>query len=487
MASNFEFYSPTRVIFGKGTEQRVGALVREYGGTRVLIVYGGKSAVRSGVLDRAEKSLAEAGISSWTLGGVVPNPHLDKVYEGIRIGKENSIDFLLAVGGGSVIDTAKAIAYGLAEPEKDVWELYEHTRTARKCLPVASILTIAAAGSETSNSSVITRVDTHQKRAYNDDISRPKFALMDPELTKTLPDYQTESGCADIMMHTMERYFTNGGNMELTDALAEGLLRTVMKNALILHTDPANYEARAEVMWAGSLSHNGLTGCGIASGDFMSHKLEHEMGGMFDVTHGAGLAALWPSWARYVYKDCLPRFVRFARNVMGVTTDGTDEEIALKGIDAMVDFYHRRADRRDGPPLPRSLRLRPRLGQKTQPRRHDRHLPRRQPLRKLFPFRPAQDILLTLCRAFRCRLCASSHFLAKKWKRDGKNKSICLNSKYKRSAPLLHTEAEGVRFSMSAESFQQHKTSFSYHKFPSPFWEELSAKQTERAIHPYKE
>ena len=306
----------------------------------ILIVYGGKSAVRSGVLDRAEKSLAEAGISSWTLGGVVPNPHLDKVYEGIRIGKENSIDFLLAVGGGSVIDTAKAIAYGLAEPEKDVWELYEHTRTARKCLPVASILTIAAAGSETSNSSVITRVDTHQKRAYNDDISRPKFALMDPELTKTLPDYQTESGCADIMMHTMERYFTNGGNMELTDALAEGLLRTVMKNAVILHTDPANYEARAEVMWAGSLSHNGLTGCGIASGDFMSHKLEHEMGGMFDVTHGAGLAALWPSWARYVYKDCLPRFVRFARNVMGVTTDGTDEEIALKGIEAMVDFYH---------------------------------------------------------------------------------------------------------------------------------------------------
>lgn len=288
MASNFEFYSPTRVIFGKGTEQRVGALVREYGGTRVLIVYGGKSAVRSGVLDRAEKSLAEAGISSWTLGGVVPNPHLDKVYEGIRIGKENSIDFLLAVGGGSVIDTAKAIAYGLAEPEKDVWELYEHTRTASKCLP----------------------------------------------------DYQTESGCADIMMHTMERYFTNGGNMELTDALAEGLLRTVMKNAVILHTDPANYEARAEVMWAGSLSHNGLTGCGIASGDFMSHKLEHEMGGMFDVTHGAGLAALWPSWARYVYKDCLPRFVRFARNVMGVTTDGTDEEIALKGIDAMVDLYH---------------------------------------------------------------------------------------------------------------------------------------------------
>lgn len=340
MAYDFEFYSPTRVIFGRNSQQRVGTLVREYGGSRVLIVYGGKSAIRSGVLARARQSLTEAGLSCWELGGVVPNPHLDKVYEGIRIGKENRVDFLLAVGGGSVIDTAKAIAYGLAEPDKDVWELYEHTRKAQKCLPVASILTISAAGSETSNSSVITREDTHQKRGYNDNICRPKFAIMDPELTKTLPDYQTESGCADIMMHTMERYFTNGGNMELTDALAEGLLRTVMKNAVILHTDPANYDARAEVMWAGSLSHNGLTGCGNDGGDFMSHKLEHELGGMFDVTHGAGLAALWPSWARYVCKDCLPRFVRFARNVMGVTAEGTDEETALRGIAAMEDFYH---------------------------------------------------------------------------------------------------------------------------------------------------
>ena len=336
----FKYYAPTKILFGKNTEAEVGELCKTQGASKVLVHFGGSSAKKSGLLDRVCGALQEAGLHYVTLGGVVPNPRLSKVYEGIEICRREKVDFILAVGGGSVIDTAKAIAYGLAEPEKDVWELYEHTRTARKCLPVASILTIAAAGSETSNSSVITRVDTHQKRAYNDDISRPKFALMDPELTKTLPDYQTESGCADIMMHTMERYFTNGGNMELTDALAEGLLRTVMKNAVILHTDPANYEARAEVMWAGSLSHNGLTGCGIASGDFMSHKLEHEMGGMFDVTHGAGLAALWPSWARYVYKDCLPRFVRFARNVMGVTTDGTDEEIALKGIDAMVDFYH---------------------------------------------------------------------------------------------------------------------------------------------------
>ena len=337
---NFDFYSPTYFVFGKDREAETGRYVKRFGGSRVLVVYGGQSAKRSGLLDRIMACLKEENLYAEELGGVKPNPRSGLVYEGIELCRREKIDFVLAVGGGSVIDTAKAIAYGLAEPEKDVWELYEHTRTASKCLPVASILTIAAAGSETSNSSVITRVDTHQKRAYNDDISRPKFAIMDPELTKTLPDYQTESGCADIMMHTMERYFTNGGNMELTDALAEGLLRTVMKNAVILHTDPANYEARAEVMWAGSLSHNGLTGCGIARGDFMSHKLEHEMGGMFDVTHGAGLAALWPSWARYVYKDCLPRFVRFARNVMGVTTDGTDEEIALKGIEAMVDFYH---------------------------------------------------------------------------------------------------------------------------------------------------
>ena len=334
--NNFIYHNPTKLVFGKGQIARLGKLIPA--DKKIMITFGGGSVRRNGVYDQVVKALeGRDWVEFWC---IEPNPSVETVREAVALGRENGSDFLLAVGGGSVIDTAKAIAYGLAEPEKDVWELYEHTRTASKCLPVASILTIAAAGSETSNSSVITRVDTHQKRAYNDDISRPKFAIMDPELTKTLPDYQTESGCADIMMHTMERYFTNGGNMELTDALAEGLLRTVMKNAVILHTDPANYEARAEVMWAGSLSHNGLTGCGIASGDFMSHKLEHEMGGMFDVTHGAGLAALWPSWARYVYKDCLPRFVRFARNVMGVTTDGTDEEIALKGIDAMVDFYH---------------------------------------------------------------------------------------------------------------------------------------------------
>ena len=340
MINNFEYYSPTRVVFGKGTEQQVGKLIKEYGGSRVLIVYGGKSAIHSGLLEKIKNILLQENLYIAELGGVVPNPHLEKVYEGIQVGKREQIDFLLAIGGGSTIDTAKAIAYGLAEPEKDVWELYGHTRTAEKCLPVASILTISAAGSETSRGSVITNEKTHAKRAYDDNLARPKFAIMNPELTKTLPDYQTESGCVDIMMHTMERYFTNGGNMEITDALAEGLLRTVMKNAQILHTEPENYEARAELMWAGSIAHNDLTGCGNDGGDFMSHKLEHELGGMFDVTHGAGLAAIWPSWARYVYQDCLPRFSRFAKNVMGVNSNASEEEIAVQGIDAMEKFYH---------------------------------------------------------------------------------------------------------------------------------------------------
>ena len=339
---NFEYYTPTKVIFGKKTEERAGELVKSFGGNRVLIHYGGHSAVRSGLIDRVKKSLDDAGIFHVELGGVVPNPHLGKVREGIALAKENEIDFILAVGGGSVIDSSKAIAYALADPEKDVWELFEHKRKAAGCFPVASVLTIAAAGSEMSNSCVITNEKTGEKRAYDDDIARPKFAIMDPELTETLPDYQTEAGCTDMMMHTMERYFTQGGNMEITDAIAEGLLRTVMKYAQILHKDPGNYEARAEVMWAGSLAHNGLTGCGNDGGDFACHMLEHEMGGMFDVTHGAGLAAIWPSWARYCMDSDLNRFVRYARNVMGIEKkDGmSDRDTALAGIEAMEKFYH---------------------------------------------------------------------------------------------------------------------------------------------------
>ena len=339
MANNFTFYSPTEIVFGRGAHTETAAYVQKYHGTKVLVVYGSERVVKSGLMESIVAPMRAAGIACHLLGGVVPNPHIGKVYEGIEIGKREGVDFLLAVGGGSAIDTAKAIAYGLAEPEYDVWELFARKRKARACLPVASVLTIAAAGSESSNSCVITNEKTALKRSYNDNISRPRFAVMNPELTLTLPDYQTESGCADIMMHTMERYFTSKGNMELTDAIAEALLRTVIKNAQILHKDPGNYDARAEIMWAGSLAHNDLTGCGNGGGDFVTHELEHEMGGMFDVTHGAGLAAVWPSWARYVCASILARFVRYAVNVMGVEPGATDAETAEKGIRAMEDFY----------------------------------------------------------------------------------------------------------------------------------------------------
>lgn len=339
MSFNFSYYAPTEVIFGKDTQKQVGELVKREKATKVLIHYGGQSAKKLGIIDEVKASLDAVNIPYVELGGVVPNPHLELVYEGIELCKKEGVDFILAIGGGSPIDSAKAIAYGLAY-DGDVWDLYMGKATAKACFPVGVILTISAAGSETSNSSVITYAKEGLKRSYNDNLARPKFAIMNPEYTKSLPDYQTESGCTDIMMHTMERYFTNGGNLDITDAIAEGLLRNVMKYAKVLHTDPSNYEARAEIMWSGSLAHNDLTGCGNDGGDFVSHMLEHEMGGMFDVTHGAGLAAVWPSWARYVYKDCLPRFVKYALNVMEVEPGKDDLETAERGIEAMEEFYH---------------------------------------------------------------------------------------------------------------------------------------------------
>ncbi|MCI9362883.1 MAG: iron-containing alcohol dehydrogenase [Oscillospiraceae bacterium] len=335
---NFTYFTPTEVVFGKGTETQAGVLVKKYGGKKVLIHYGSGSVVRSGLLGRVKASLEEQGISYVELGGVVPNPVLSLVYKGIDLAKREGVDFILAVGGGSVIDSAKAIGYGVAN-EGDVWDLFEHTCTAKACLPVGTILTIAAAGSEMSMSSVITKEEGLKKRAYDDDLSRPRFAIMNPELTVTLPDYQTACGCTDILMHTMERYFTNGGNMEITDSIAEALMRTVISNARILKNDPKNYDARAEIMWAGSLSHNGLTGCGNDGGDFATHMLEHEVGGLYNVAHGAGLAAVWGSWARYVMKDCLPRFKKFAVHVMGIKDSGDDEAVALKGIEALEGFF----------------------------------------------------------------------------------------------------------------------------------------------------
>ena len=236
---------PVDRLYENRTPVRIVRYIKKYNGNRILIVYGSDRVFKNGLMDEITDSIKKEGLTYEFLGGVVPNPHLSKVYEGIELGKRIQADILQAVGGGSVIDTAKAVAYGLAEPEKDVWTLFAHTRTAGKCLPVASVLTIAAAGSETSMGAVITKEQTKEKRSYDDDLARPKFAVMNPELTLSLSDYQTMSGCTDIMMHTMERYFTNGGNMEITDSIAEGLLRTVISNAMLLHSDPQNYDARA--------------------------------------------------------------------------------------------------------------------------------------------------------------------------------------------------------------------------------------------------
>ena len=335
---NFQYFTPTKVVFGKKTESQVGELVEAQDCKKVLIHYGGGSVVRSGLLDKVKKILDEKGISYVELGGAVPNPRLSLVYQGIDLAKKEGVDFILAVGGGSAIDSAKAIGYGVAN-EGDVWDFYDYKRKATACLPIGVILTLSATGSEMSDSSVITKEEGWVKRGYSSDYCRPKFAIMNPELTMTLPAYQTACGCTDICMHTMERYFTNGGNMEITDSIAEGLLRTVITNAKILADEPNDYDARAEVMWAGSISHNGMTGCGNDGGDWMCHKLEHELGGMFDVAHGAGLAAIWGTWARYVYESCLPRFNRFALIVMRIEDTGDAGKNAIKGIEAMEDFF----------------------------------------------------------------------------------------------------------------------------------------------------
>ena len=340
MIEDFTYYTPTKVVFGRGAENKTGELVAGLGCKKTLLHYGGGSAERTGLLGRIRESLREAGVSFVELGGVVPNPRLSLVNEGIELCRREGVDFILAVGGGSVIDSAKAIAYGAADEERgDVWDFYARRRVPRACLPVGSVLTIAAAGSEMSCSSVITDEATETKRGYGNDLCRPKFAVMNPELTMTLPAYQTACGCVDILMHTMERWFGGGGRMELTDGIAAALMRTVIRNAKILVSEPENYDARAEVMWAGSLSHNGLTGCGTDGGDWATHQLEHEIGALFDVAHGAGLAAVWGSWARYVYKENPARFAQFTTEVMGLQPAATDEETALAGIAAMEEFY----------------------------------------------------------------------------------------------------------------------------------------------------
>jgi alcohol dehydrogenase YqhD (iron-dependent ADH family) len=334
---NFQYYTPTRVVFGTGTELKTGELVRAQGCRKALVHYGGQSAVRSGLLDRVCASLAAAGIEYVSLGGVVPNPRLSLVYEGIELCRKEGVDFLLAVGGGSVIDSAKAIAYGLAN-SFDVWDIYAGRRAPEACYPIGAVLTIPAAGSEMSDSSVITNEQTGDKRGFSSDLSRCKFAVMNPELTYTLPAYQVSCGVVDILMHTIERYFTKDTGTELTDALSEGLMRTVLKFGPEALKDPSAYNPRAQIMWAGSLSHNGLTGS-RAVADWATHQLEHELSAMFDVAHGAGLAAVWGSWARFVRDTSIPRFAQFAVNVMGCEAQADPDQTALAGIEAMEAFF----------------------------------------------------------------------------------------------------------------------------------------------------
>lgn len=336
---DFIYYAPTEVVFGKEAEQQVARLVKKYGGHKVLVHYGGKSAKASGLLDSVLDTLRAADIDFTTLGGVVPNPRLGLVREGIRLVHDEQVDFILAVGGGSVIDSAKAIALG-AVYDGDVWDFYDAKAQATACLPVASVLTIPAAGSEMSEASVITKEDGDIKRGYSNELTRPRFAIMNPERTFTLPPYQTAAGVTDMMMHTMERYFSHDTDMLLTDSIAEALLRTMMQCVPIALAHPDDYNSRAQIMWGGSLAHNGLTGCGLL-GDWATHQIEHELSAMFDVTHGAGLAAVWPSWARYVMDEDVTRFTRFAVNVMGVPNDDSDPKAtALQGVERMEQFYH---------------------------------------------------------------------------------------------------------------------------------------------------
>lgn len=338
---NFKYYAPTQVVFGRDTEKQVAELVKKYGGTRVLLHYGGQSAVKSGLIAKVGKILSDAGIEYVKLGGVKPNPRLSMVRKGIEVCRAENIDFLLAVGGGSVIDSCKAISSGRFY-DGDVWTLYEHKDHATKYLPIGCILTIPAAGSEMSDGSVITNdeVDGWLKKDYCVDEFRCKFAIMNPELTFTLPEWQTACGITDMMMHTMERYFSKDDDMEITDAIAEALLRTCMTEGHKVMKNPTDYVSRANIMWAGSLAHNDLTGCGT-SGDWATHNIEHELSGMFDVSHGAGLASVWGSWARYTREENLPRFARFARNVMGINTTGmTDMDASEAGIKAVEAFFN---------------------------------------------------------------------------------------------------------------------------------------------------
>ncbi|HZK34647.1 MAG TPA: iron-containing alcohol dehydrogenase [Bacillota bacterium] len=334
--NNFTFQNTTKIIFGKDTEAQIGGETKKHS-SRVLLVYGGGSIKKTGLYDKILASLNGQGIHYTELSGVKPNPRVSVVREGINLCRENNIDFILAVGGGSVIDSAKGIAIGVPY-EGDVWDFYDGKAQIKDAIPVGVVLTIPAAGSESSSSSVLTNEEGWFKRGTGSELIRPRFAILNPELTYTLPAYQTANGAADIMAHVMERYFTNTKDVDLTDRLGEATLKTMIANVPTVLSDPENYSARAEIMWAGTIAHNDLLGTGREQ-DWASHDIEHELSGIYDVAHGAGLAVVFPAWMKYVYKHNINRFVQFAVRVWNVDNDfHNPEKTALEGIKRMEQF-----------------------------------------------------------------------------------------------------------------------------------------------------
>lgn len=334
--NEFRFYAPTEVVFGKDVENKTGETAVKYG-KKALLVYGKESVVKSGLLSRVQKSLADAGISYEDFGGAKPNPTLAHAEEGVQKALDFGADMIIGVGGGSAIDTAKAIAHGAANPSEKLWELWTRKVELTKSLPVGAILTMAAAGSEMSDSAVLTNEEIGKKAGINTDFNRCRFAIVNPALGSTLPKYQLAAGITDIMMHTMERYFIPGITCDMTDEIAEGLIRCVVKNGKKVLENPGDFDAMAEVFWASSLSHNNLTECGRGK-DFSVHKLGHALSAKYDVTHGASLSAVWGSWANALYKDAVPRFARFAKSVWGIE-EADDVRAAEKGIESTVLFF----------------------------------------------------------------------------------------------------------------------------------------------------
>ena len=334
---NFTYENQTRIIFGKDTVKSVGSLVREFG-NNVLLHYGGGSIKRSGLYDEVKAALEKEKLNVFELGGVMPNPRLTLVKEGIDLVRKNQIDFILAVGGGSVIDSAKAIAIG-ALYDGDVWDFFERKVKVTKTLPVGVVLTIPAAGSEASTSSVITNEDGWYKKSVGSVLMRPKFAIMNPVLTFTLSQYQTACGVADMFAHVLERYFTNTKNVDFTDDLCEATMRSIIKHASIVKDNPTDYAARAEIMWEATIAHNGILGVGRVE-DWASHGIEHELSAIYDIAHGAGLAIVFPAWMKYVYKQDENRFARFANKVFGIAIEVEIEKTIKAGIRALEEFFN---------------------------------------------------------------------------------------------------------------------------------------------------